>query len=78
MAAVVFFSSGSDAHAYLDPVTGSYILQGLIGGIVAALVSFRSIRDRIFGLLRSKKRGGTGQGRTGQGRTGEDDSDRRA
>lgn len=33
--AAVFFVVASPAYAYLDPGTGSMILQGLIGGIAA-------------------------------------------
>lgn len=71
---VALLCSRTDAHAYLDPVTGSYVLQGLIGGIVAALVSLRSVRDRIFAALRSKKHDETGQA----GQSHQDDPDRRA
>jgi hypothetical protein len=35
--AVLLVSAG-DAHAYLDPGTGSMLLQGLIAGIAAASV----------------------------------------
>ena len=33
------FMTGGDAHAYLDPGTGSIIIQGLIGVVAAASVT---------------------------------------
>ena len=30
-----------DAHAYLDPTTGSMILQGIVGGVMAGLFIIR-------------------------------------
>jgi hypothetical protein len=38
----LLISYGSPAYAYLDPGTGSLLIQGLIGGIAAAM-SFISI-----------------------------------
>jgi hypothetical protein len=39
---ILGFSLTPPAYAYLDPGTGSVLLQGLIGGI-AAIISFLSI-----------------------------------
>lgn len=36
-----------DAYAYLDPGTGSMILQAIIGGIAAGLVVVRAWWDKI-------------------------------
>jgi hypothetical protein len=36
LSVVIFSASMTPAHAYLDPGTGSIILQGLIGGAVVA------------------------------------------
>jgi hypothetical protein len=38
LAASAILLSANDAHAYLDPGTGSILLQALIGGIAAGLV----------------------------------------
>jgi len=38
--ALLLFST-QDAHAYLDPGTGSMILQGLIGGIAGGMFAIR-------------------------------------
>lgn len=51
----LLIASTADAMAYLDPVTGSFLLQGLIGGVVAGMVAIRSVRDRVLGMFRSKK-----------------------
>ena len=32
----IYFSTQTNVHAYIDPGTGTIILQALIGGIVAA------------------------------------------
>ncbi len=34
--------------AYLDPGTGSLILQAILGGIAGIAVVFRSLRQRMF------------------------------
>jgi len=35
--AIIFLTSAMPAHAYLDPGTGTLIVQSLIGGAAAAL-----------------------------------------
>jgi len=46
------------AQAYLDPGTGSYILQmvlaGLVGGLVAVKIFWRSIKLWLSGLFSGK------------------------
>lgn len=37
MALLLFLIFARDAHAYIDPGTGSYILQLIIAGLVGAL-----------------------------------------
>lgn len=44
-----------DAYAYLDPGTGSMILQLLAAGVVTATVVFRRSIARVFGLFRKGK-----------------------
>lgn len=50
----------SDAHAYLDPGTGSVFLQMLIAGIVSAMFAvkmfWRRIIDFFTGLFKGKSR----------------------
>jgi hypothetical protein len=43
------------AYAYIDPVTGSVLIQGLIGGAAAILASIRSVREKVLGLFTRKK-----------------------
>jgi hypothetical protein len=51
------------AYAYLDPATGSILVQGLIGAIAAIGVFFGRIRDAVRRLLAGKARGrGTPEG----------------
>lgn len=38
---LIFLSTTTTAHAYLDPGTGSLILQALIAGIAAALAAVK-------------------------------------
>ena len=40
-----------DAHAYLDPTTGSMVLQLLLGGIAGAAVLIRLFWRRILNLF---------------------------
>lgn len=53
----VFYAAfmASPAFAYIDPVTGSFILQAIIGGFAAAAVAIRRVRERILGLLGLRK-----------------------
>jgi hypothetical protein len=41
--------------AYVDPGTGSLILQMLIAGVVGASVFFRSALGRLFGFFKTGK-----------------------
>ena len=46
------------AHAYLDPGTGSMLLQGLLAalaGLVVAMGSFRAAVSRLWPFRRRKK-----------------------
>ena len=40
-----------EAHAYLDPGTGSYILQILLAGLLGALVMLRVYWGKIVGVF---------------------------
>lgn len=44
------------AHAYLDPGTGSILLQGLIGAVAGALVVIRLYWARVVAVLRPRGR----------------------
>jgi len=52
---VIMFAGSAPAHAYIDPVTGSIILQAVVGGVAALLVAVRRFRDRVIGLFKRKE-----------------------
>ena len=52
---IVVFLLPEYSYAYIDPGTGSLILQALIAGGITALAFVRGIRERIVGFFRSKK-----------------------
>lgn len=54
--ALGFFSTS--AHAYLDPGTGSLILQAVLGTIAAASVAIGAFWNRIRVFLERFRRGG--------------------
>jgi len=41
----------SSAYAYIDPATGSLLLQGLTAAIISALLYLRTIREKIKDLF---------------------------
>jgi hypothetical protein len=47
LAFLIWSSSTGFAHAYLDPGTGSFFLQMLIGGIAGSLVAIKMYWDRV-------------------------------
>lgn len=51
LSAVGLMASTVPAMAYIDPITGSFILQGLIGGFAAASLAFKRVREKLLGLF---------------------------
>ncbi len=51
---ILIAGMAAPAYAYIDPVTGSFVIQGLIAGIMAVVAGVRSIRQRILGLFRRR------------------------
>ena len=49
------FIAPQKAEAYLDPGTGSMILQMIIAGIVGVGCTFKIWKDKVFGLLKKDK-----------------------
>ncbi len=49
------FLFSTNAYAYLDPGTGSMILQGILGGLAAAVVVARLYWNRLLVLLGIRK-----------------------
>jgi hypothetical protein len=60
--AALLISTG-DAHAYLDPGTGSILLQGLIAGIAAASVVVGGYWGKVKAFFSSASKGRKAQGR---------------
>ena len=54
--AAVLMTLPLDAHAYLDPGTGSAIIQGIIAGASALLVTGHLYWARLTGWLRSRSK----------------------
>lgn len=46
----------ADAHAYLDPGTGSMVLQVIVGGVMASLFVIRRRWDQLKGYFRRRSR----------------------
>lgn len=63
-----YLSLLSNAHAYLDPGTGSIILQAILGGIAVSIatISMYYQRMKLFFLGRKKNKEESGQ-KTDQG-----------
>lgn len=55
MIAAVLFAMVSPAYAYLDPGTGSVIVQALLAMLVGAGLFFRNLRDYVTGLFLRRK-----------------------
>ena len=56
---ITFSIMPSIAYAYLDPVTGSFLLQGLLAAFAAILVFWKKTKiviSNFFGLKRKKSK----------------------
>jgi hypothetical protein len=60
-----------DAHAYLDPGSGSLIFQALAAMLAGILIAVRSYRDRIKKFLGSWSAGLEEDERAADGRSGD-------
>ena len=57
IAVALFLTWHTPAYAYLDPGTGSMILQGIIGAVVGGLIALKLYWARLRAFL-SARRGG--------------------
>ena len=55
LATCVLLASSAPAYAYIDPGTGSALIQGLIAAIAALGVTLKLYWHRITGVFRTKK-----------------------
>lgn len=51
---ILLASTAMPAFAYIDPVTGSIVIQTIVGGLAAAAVAMRRVRKKIIGLFSAK------------------------
>jgi len=51
----LFMVTAGDAHAYLDPGTGSAILQGVLGALAAIAVVLKLYWHRLLKMLGLRK-----------------------
>jgi hypothetical protein len=54
--AVMLLGFPSKAEAYLDPSTGSMVLQVVAGGVIAGLAAMKLYWSRIRSILRRERR----------------------
>ncbi|MBI4006191.1 MAG: hypothetical protein HY356_05945 [Gammaproteobacteria bacterium] len=52
---LLVFSIVPDAHAYIDPGTGSLLIQGLLATIAGAIVAIKIYWHRILTFFRLKR-----------------------
>ena len=57
-----------DAHAYLDPTTGSMILQGIVGGVMAGLFVVRRQWTQLKGWFTRRRTAGSESSQASSGR----------
>jgi hypothetical protein len=51
---LIFWASTANcAWAYLDPVSISFLVQGIVGVIAAAMAGIRSLREKVLGVFLS-------------------------
>jgi len=64
---IFFFFLGPNAYGYLDPGTGSYILQLVIAGVASAVLALKIFWEKVFSFIKSvfgeKSRGNTKGGK---------------
>ena len=51
-----FFLTSTEAHAYLDPGTGSIIIQAILGGIAAFFTSLAIYWEKVKIFLKKLKK----------------------
>ena len=60
-----------NAHAYLDPTTGSMILQGIVGGVMAGLFVVRRQWTQLKGWFTRRRTAGSESSQASSGRDAE-------
>jgi hypothetical protein len=52
----ILFSTLASPHAYLDPGSGSFLIQILIAAALGAAVAFRGYWAKLWGMITGKKK----------------------
>lgn len=47
----LYFGTYSSAYAYIDPITGSLLIQGIVAVVLAAVAGVKKIRTKIVGFF---------------------------
>ena len=55
LTALVLAATTTHAHAYIDPVTASFVIQSIAAGFAGIMVAFRSVRHKLFALVSGRK-----------------------
>ena len=53
---LLFLLSISQAHAYIDPVTVSFLVKGIVSAIAACVVFIKGIREKILSIFGFSKK----------------------
>jgi hypothetical protein len=63
------------AHAYIDPGTGSLLIQGLIAAFISVIAFWRNLRMSIANFFRGKKQEETRESSSLEENTGHENPD---
>jgi uncharacterized membrane protein YfcA len=55
LAALVTLVFTTEAHAYIDPAAGSFLLQIIMGGLVSAYVGVKLFKRRVIEFFRRQR-----------------------
>ena len=53
---ILFFLSINQAYAYIDPVTVSFLVKGIVSAIAACVVFIKGIREKILSIFGFSKK----------------------
>ena len=53
---LLLFLSINQAHAYIDPVTVSFLVKGIVSAIAACVVFIKGIREKILSIFGFSKK----------------------
>ena len=56
LAGIFWLASLSNAHAYIDPSMGAFILQGVLGAFAGIVLFFSQLRERLLSFFGIKSK----------------------